>query len=91
MKIMYELLFTSDARNDFKKIKKSLLKDQIYKLLDIVAKDPFTNPPPYKKLQGLYFGAYSRRINLKHRLFYQVDAKTMRAKILRMWSHYGDN
>lgn len=88
---MYSLYFTSDASRDFKKIEKSILKKQIYKLLEIIKSDPFTNPPPYKKLRGLYLGAYSRRINLKHRLFYEVDEVGKRIKILRMWSHYGDN
>lgn len=88
---MYRLYYTSEARADFKKISKSVLKEQIYKLLDIIQKDPFTNPPPYKKLKGLYLGAYSRRINLRHRLFYQIDEVGKRVKVLRMWSHYGDN
>ncbi len=88
---MYDLYFTSDARSDFKKIEKSIIKEQIYKLLEIIKNDPFTNPPPYKKLKGIYGGAYSRRINLKHRLFYQIDEVGKRIKVLRMWSHYGDN
>jgi toxin YoeB len=69
----------------------TILKEQVYKLLEIIENDPFANPPPYKKLKGLYSGSYSRRINLKHRLFYQVDEVGKRIKVLRMWSHYGDN
>lgn len=88
---MYELYYTVDARKDFKKIEKSVIKEKIYKLLDVIKCDPFQNPPPFKKLRGAYLGAYSRRITLQHRLFYQVDEIIKRIKILRMWSHYGDN
>lgn len=88
---MYDLYFTQDAANDFKKIDRSNLKKQVYKLLDIIKNDPFANPPPYKKLRGIYAKSYSRRINLKHRLFYEVDEVGRRIKVLRMWSHYGDN
>lgn len=88
---MYELYFTNDVKRDFKKIEKSIIKKQIYELLDVICENPFKNPPPFKKLKGIYTGAYSRRINLKHRLFYQVDERFKRIKVLRMWSHYGDN
>lgn len=88
---MYNLYYTNEARSDFKKIEKSTLKKQIYKLLELIKNNPFASPPPYKKLKGVYLGAYSRRINLKHRLFYEVDEVDKRIKILRMWSHYGDN
>ncbi len=88
---MYSLYFTSDACKDFKRIKKSPLQKQIYSLLEIISNDPFQNPPPFKKLRGVYLGAYSRRINLQHRLFYEVDGVGKRIKVLRMWSHYGDN
>ena len=88
---MYDLYFTNDAKSDFKKIEKSVLKKQVYKLLEIIKNDPFANPPFYKKLRGIYNKAYSRRINLKHRLFYAVDEIGKRIKVLRMWSHYGDN
>lgn len=88
---MYKLYFTNDARSDFKKIEKSVLKEQVYKLLEMIEQNPFASPPLYKKLRGSYSDAYSRRINLKHRLFYQVDEVNKRIKVLRMWSHYGDN
>lgn len=88
---MYELYFTTEAKRDFKKITKSYLKDEIYKLLEILKQNPFQNPPPFKKLVGVYVGAYSRRINIQHRLFYIVEENTKRIKIIRMWSHYGDN
>lgn len=89
--MMYKLYFTKDSQNDFKKIEKSVFREQVYKLLKIIEQEPFANSPPYKKLTGAYQGAYSRRINLKHRLFYQVDEVGKRIKVLRMWSHYGDN
>ena len=88
---MYELYFTTEAKRDFKKITKSHLKDEIYKLLEILKQNPFQSPPPFKKLVGSYLGAYSRRINIQHRLFYIVEEKTKRIKVIRMWSHYGDN
>lgn len=88
---MYTLYFTKEATKDYRTINKSAHKARIQKLLDIIKNNPFQNPPPYKKLVGAYTGAYSRRINLQHRLFYQVDEKSKRIKILRMWSHYGEN
>ena len=88
---MYTLYYTNEAKKDFKKITQSNLKTTCLQLLSVVEQNPFQNPPPYKKLKGIYTGLYSRRINLKHRLFYEVDEKNKRIKILRMWSHYGDN
>lgn len=88
---MYVLYYTNDAKNDYKKIKQSNLKDSCLGLLRMIEKNPFQNPPPYKKLRGVYLGLYSRKINLKHRLFYEVDEKNKRVKIIRMRSHYGDN
>lgn len=69
----------------------SKLRNKIEELLDILKIDPFQTPPPFKKLRGKYEGLYSRRINLQHRLFYEVDTNYKRVKILRMWTHYGDN
>ena len=88
---MYTLYYTNDAKKDFKKIKQSNLKVNCLQLLGLVEKNPFQTPPPYKKLKGAYMGMYSRRINLQHRLFYEVDEDKKRVKVLRMWSHYGDN
>ena len=88
---MYTLYYTNDAKKDYKKIKQSNLKFNCLQLLNLIEKDPLQNPPPYKKLKGSYDGMYSRRINLQHRLFYEVDKNQKRVKILRMWSHYGDN
>lgn len=84
----WRLLFTKHAQKDAKKIAHSGLKPQVSKLLDIIKKDPYRNPPPYEKLVGDLSGAYSRRINIQHRLVYQIldDIKTV--KVIRMWSHY---
>ncbi|WP_341790236.1 Txe/YoeB family addiction module toxin [Rickettsia endosymbiont of Polydrusus tereticollis] len=87
---MYSLYFTQEARKDYKLVNKSIYKIKIQKLLTLIENNPFQHPPPYKKLIA-YSEAYSRRINLQHRLFYQVDEEGKRIKILRMWSHYGDN
>jgi len=86
--VKWQLVYTKQAQKDAKKIKQSGLKDKAAELLDVIERDPFTNPPPYEKLAGDLSGAYSRRINIQHRLVYQVlkDIKTV--KILRMWTHY---
>jgi toxin YoeB len=88
---MYILYYTNDAKKDYKKIKQSNLKSNCLYLLSLIEKNPLQNPPPYKKLKGAYEGMYSRRINLQYRLFYEVDEYQKRVKVLRMWSHYGDN
>ncbi len=84
----WQLVFTTQARRDAKKLLRSGLKPQAERLLDILQVDPYQNPPPYEKLIGDLAGACSRRINIQHRLVYQVlhDVKT--AKVLRMWTHY---
>ena len=87
---MYRLYYTNDAKNDFKKISQSNLKKNCIQLLEVISKNPFQTPPPYKKLKGSYLGMYSRRINIQHRLFYEVDEDLKKIKVLRMWSHYGD-
>ena len=88
---MYKILYSKDAQKDAKKISKSNIKDKIIKLIQLIENDPFVNPPPFKKLQGKFHGMISRRINLQHRLFYIVEEDKKVIKILRMWSHYGDN
>lgn len=88
---MYTLYYAHDAKKDFKKITKSHHKDSCLQLLDLIARNPFQMPPPYKKLSGIYAGMYSRRINIQHRLFYEVDEKNKRIKILKIWNHYYDN
>jgi len=75
-------------QKDAKKLATSGLKQNAQQLLDIFAENPFQNPPPYEKLVGDLTGAYSRRINIKHRLVYQVLEDFRTVKVLRMWTHY---
>ena len=84
----WTLVYTSHARRDARKLARSGLKPQAQKLLDILASNPYHTPPPYEKLVGDLAGACSRRINIQHRLVYQVldDIKTV--KLVRMWTHY---
>lgn len=84
----YELVYTSQARKDAKKLASSGLKEKALDLLNILVKNPFQNPPPYEALVGDLFGAYSRRINIQHRLVYQVCKDEKTVKVLRMWTHY---
>ncbi|MDD5555897.1 MAG: Txe/YoeB family addiction module toxin [bacterium] len=86
--VSWTLAYTSQARRDAKKLARSGLKPQAQRLLNLLAKNPFQSPPPYEKLVGDLSGACSRRINIQHRLVYQVldDIKTV--KIIRMWTHY---
>jgi toxin YoeB len=85
---MYRVLFTSQAQRDAKKLSRSGLRPKAEALLKIVAEDPFQTPPPYEKLVGDLTGAYSRRINIQHRLVYQVLKKEKIVKVIRMWTHY---
>ena len=84
----WSIVYTKQAQKDAKKIASSNLKPQAQRLLDIIAKNPFQNPPPYEKLIGDLAGAYSRRINIQHRLVYQVYETERAIKIVRMWTHY---
>lgn len=84
----WNLVYTKSAQKDAKKIKKSGLKPKVIKLLNILDKDPFQSPPPFEKLVGDLSGAYSRRINIQHRLVYQVLKEERIVKIIRMWTHY---
>ncbi len=84
----YEIVYTSHARKDAKKIASSGLKDKVLDLLAVLEKNPFKNPPPYEALVGDLSGAYSRRINIQHRLVYQVLQDEKIVKVLRMWTHY---
>jgi len=86
--VSWAVVFTKHAQKDAKKIGSSNLKPQAQRLLDILAKNPFQNPPPYEKLMGDLAGAFSRRINIQHRLVYQVYAKERTVKVIRMWTHY---
>lgn len=87
---MYIIYYTKDAKSHLKTIYKPILKDKVDELITLIGIDPFKSPPPYKKLLGIYNGAYSRRINLQHRLFYQVDEQKKYIKILGIWGHYKD-
>ena len=84
----WKLIYTKHAQKDAKKLSASGLKPKAQQLLDILAENPFQNPPPYEKLVGDLTGAYSRRINIKHRLVYQVLEDLRTVKVLRMWTHY---
>ncbi len=84
----WTLVYTNQAKRDAKKLTRSGLKPQAEKLLKTLARNPYQSPPPYEKLVGDLAGACSRRINIQHRLVYQVldDIKTV--KVIRMWTHY---
>jgi len=82
------LVYSKHAQKDALKIKRAGLKKKAEELLIIIEKNPFTNPPPYEKLVGDLLGAYSRRINVQHRLVYAVLEEEKVVKILRMWTHY---
>ena len=84
----WTLIYTTQAKRDAKKLTRSGLKPQAQKLLEILSHNPYQTPPPYEKLVGELAGACSRRINIQHRLVYQVlhDIKTV--KVIRMWTHY---
>jgi Txe/YoeB family toxin of toxin-antitoxin system len=86
--VSWTLVYTSQARKDAKKLSRSGLRPKAQKLLDIVRKNPYQKIPGYERLRGDLHGAVSRRINIQHRLVYQVleDIKTV--KIIRMWTHY---
>ena len=84
----WALIFTKHAQKDAQKIVSSGLKAKTQELLDIIQENPFQNPPPYEKLVGDLKGAYSRRINIQHRLVYEVLPAQQTVKVLRMWSHY---
>jgi toxin YoeB len=86
--VNWAIVYTKQAQKDAKKIASSNLKAQAQRLLDIIEKDPFQNPPPYEKLIGDLAGAYSRRINIQHRLVYQVYDAERTIKVIRMWTHY---
>ena len=84
----WQLVFSKHAQKDASKLASAGLKSKAQALLQVVQNNPFENPPPYEKLVGDLTGAYSRRINIQHRLVYQVLEKEQTVKVLRMWSHY---
>ena len=85
---MWEIYYTKQAKKDAKKLASAGLKSKAQELLVIIQENPYQNPPPYEKLVGDLDGAYSRRINIQHRLVYQVIDDQKAVKILRLWTHY---
>jgi toxin YoeB len=86
--VSYKVVFTKSAQKDAKKLSGAGLKSNAEKLLEILKENPYKSSPPYEKLLGNLSGAYSRRINIQHRLVYQVLEDERTVKVLRMWSHY---
>ena len=84
----WKLVYTRQAQKDAKKLAASHLKNKVQTLLDILQVNPFQKPPPYEKLVGDLAGAYSRRINIQHRLVYEVLESEKTVKVIRMWQHY---
>lgn len=86
--VVYKIVYTKKSVKDIEKLKFVRLDKKTKALIDLVRKNPFQNPPSYEKLQGDLRGAYSRRINIKHRLVYEVLEEEKAVKILSMWTHY---
>ena len=86
--VTWAVVFAKQALKDAKKLAASGLKTKAQGLLAVLANDPFQNPPPFEKLVGDLAGAYSRRINIQHRIVYEVFAPEQTVRVLRMWTHY---
>ena len=86
--VSWQLYFTKQAQKDTKKIAAAGLREKVEQLLQILQENPLQTPPPCEKLIGDLAGAYSRRINIQHRLVYQIIKKEKAVKIIRMWTHY---
>jgi toxin YoeB len=86
--VSWEVVYAKQAMKDAKKLTASGLKANVQELLAVLADDPFQNPPPFEKLVGDLAGAYSRRINIQHRIVYEVFTKERTVRVLRMWTHY---
>jgi len=86
--VNWRLVYAKQAIKDAKKLAASGLKPRAEELLALIARDPFQNPPPYEKLVGDLAGAYSRRINIQHRIVYEVFSKERTVRVLRMWTQY---
>jgi Txe/YoeB family toxin of toxin-antitoxin system len=86
--VSWQIVFTRQAQKDAKKLSAAGLRPKAEELLEILKKDPFKKPPPFEKLIGDLAGAYSRRINIQHRLVYQVLKEIKTVKVIRMWTHY---
>ncbi|KOP26895.1 toxin of toxin-antitoxin system [Hapalosiphon sp. MRB220] len=84
----WKLVYTKQTQKDAKKLATSNLKNKAEELLETLKENPFQNPPPYEKLVGDLSGAYSRRINIQHRLVYEVVESEQTVKVIRMWTHY---
>lgn len=96
---MYKIVFTKQALKDLEKLKQANISNKAKALVDLIRENPYQNPPRYEKLVGRLDGILSRRINIQHRLVYQVEEETFvedgtsykgRIKIIRMWTHYDD-
>jgi len=85
---MYKIVYRKSVIKDIAKLKESKLDEKTKRLIDIIKVNPYQNPPPYEKLVGDLKGAFSRRINIQHRLVYQVFEKEQTIKIVSLWSHY---
>ena len=86
--VSWEIVYAKQATKDAKKLVASGLKPKALELLAVLANDPFQNPPPFEKLVGDLAGTYSRRINIQHRIVYEVFTKEKIVRVLRMWTHY---
>jgi Txe/YoeB family toxin of toxin-antitoxin system len=86
--VKWRIVYTGQAQKDAKKIAAAGLRPKAEKLLEILSKNPFQTPPPYEKPIGDLSGAYERRINIQHRLVYQVLEEIRTVKVVRMWTHY---
>lgn len=84
----WQLVYSHQAQKDAKKVAAAGMRKQVQALLDLLANDPYARPPPFEKLVGDLAGAYSRRINIHHRLVYEVFPDQHIVRILRMWTHY---
>lgn len=84
----WRLVYTRQAQKDARKISAAGMRPRVEKLLDLLRDDPYKTPPPFEKLVGDLSGAYSRRINIQHRLVYQLLEREKTIKIIRMWTHY---
>ena len=88
--VEYKILYSKFAQKDAKKLSSANLAEKAKALIEVIRKNPFQNPPPYEKLVGNLHGSYSRRINIKHRIVYEVREADKVVRISRMWSYYGE-
>jgi Txe/YoeB family toxin of toxin-antitoxin system len=86
--VKWKLVYTKQAQKDAEKLKSSGLKEKAEKILQLLEENPLQNPPSFEKLVGDLTGAYSRRINIQHRIVYQIYEEIKTVKIIRMWTHY---